>query len=70
MQTIFLESTVNKYHGIKMMKSKKGYIDLSKDIEQFYIDLYEKKPIQMGEWESDDDLTEENLKVGDKVAFL
>lgn len=53
-----------------MMKSKKGYIDLSKDIEQFYIDLYEKKPIQMGEWESDDDLTEENLKVGDKVAFL
>ena len=29
-QCYWLECSVNKYHGIKMMKTKKGYLDLSK----------------------------------------
>ena len=53
-----------------MMKSKKGYIELSKKVEQFYEDLGEKKPLEIDDWESDCDLTEEEIQAGDKIALL
>jgi hypothetical protein len=32
---------INKLHGIKFPKSKKGYIKLCKEMEEFYDDLIE-----------------------------
>ena len=53
-----------------MLKSKKAYTELSKEMEQFYTDIHEKKPVPANEWESDDDLTEAEVNIGDKIAYL
>jgi hypothetical protein len=41
---------VNKYHGIKLLKSKKAYELLAKKIEKFYEDLSEEKEALDNEW--------------------
>ena len=53
-----------------MLKSKKGYEQLAKKIQKFYVDLLSQKPVATNQWDSDEDIDELDLKPGDTIAFL
>lgn len=36
-----METSVNKFHGIKMLRSKKAYELLGRKMEKFYIEISE-----------------------------
>lgn len=53
-----------------MMKTKKGYLDLSKRIEQFYEFIEQNIEVEPDGWESDEDLTEVDVKPGENICYL
>ena len=53
-----------------MMKTKKGYLDLSKKMEQFYEFVEQNIDVGKDDWESDEDLTEVDVKPGESICFL
>lgn len=53
-----------------MMKTKKGYVELSKQIQRFYEDIEQKIEVDVPEWDSDDDLAETEVKAGDILFYL
>lgn len=53
-----------------MMKTRKGYIDLSKEIENFYLEIGAEQAPPDVAWDSDDDLTEVEVSPGDTISYL
>ena len=52
MQGAFGEFMINKYHGVKFPKSKKGYLKMSEDITAFYEQILDKTLVESSQWPS------------------
>jgi hypothetical protein len=61
---------VNKLHGVKFPKNKKGYTKLTEEMADFYESIIEDKFEQSGRWPVSAKVANADLKVGDTVAYL
>jgi hypothetical protein len=43
---------LNKYHGVKFPRTKKGYLKMGEDIAEFYQQLIEKRFVESDQWPS------------------
>lgn len=61
---------INKYHGVKFPKSKKGYLKMSEDITTFYEQILDKTFVESSQWPSVLETESKDFKVGEIVAYL
>ena len=60
---------VNKLHGVKLYKTTKAYVQHYQAKQDFFKNLPAIDP-EVDEWESDDDLSQVEVKAGDSIAYL
>lgn len=61
---------INKYHGIKFPKSKKGYLKMSEDMTAFYEQILDKTLVESSQWPSVLETESKDFKVGEIIAYL
>lgn len=61
---------LNKYHGVKFPRSKKGYVKMGEDIAAFYQQLLDKRFLESPLWPSVLETEGRELKVGETVGYL
>ena len=61
---------INKYHGVKFPRTKKGYAKMGEDIADFYHQIIDKKFVESTQWPSVLETEVRELKVGETVGYL
>ena len=61
---------INKYHGVKFPRTKKGYAKMGEDIADFYQQIIDKKFVESTQWPSVLETEVRELKVGETVGYL
>jgi hypothetical protein len=61
---------INKLHGVKFPRNKKGYQKLSEDMADFYEGILDNKFEESDLWPSVRETEHAEVKVGDTVAYL